>query len=76
MNTKRITLPVEGLGCGGGGALRVERTIAHLRGISRAYVNPATEMAYLEYDPETFDLERAIVAVEQLGFRLGPPTQH
>lgn len=75
MNIVRITLPVEGLGCGGGGALQIERAIAHMRGIRRAYVNPATVMAYLEYEPEGFDLKRVFTVVEQLGFRLGSPTQ-
>src|SRR5689334_21661802 len=48
---ERVTLAVEGLSCGGGGALAAERALAQLPGVVRVYVNAATEMAYVEYTP-------------------------
>lgn len=44
------TLPLTDLGCGGGDALTVERELARVNGVARVYVNPLTEMAYVEYD--------------------------
>jgi hypothetical protein len=44
-------MPIYGLACGGGGALTIERVLQRVAGVRLAYVNPATEMAYVEYDP-------------------------
>jgi copper chaperone CopZ len=71
--SERLTLPIEGLACGGGGTLTIERALAKLPGVERVYVNPATEMAYVEIDPircSRTDLARTI---EQLGFRVEAP---
>ncbi len=65
----RVTLPILGLTCGGGGALSVERTLLRLPGVIWAYVNPATEMAYVEYDPEQTNQEALREAVEWSGYR-------
>lgn len=75
MSTERITLTIDGLTCGGGGALTVERALAKTPGVARAYVNPATEMAYVEYDPAQTGPDRLVVAVERAGFRAGHPVQ-
>jgi copper chaperone CopZ len=74
MNTQRVTVPIEDLSCGGGGSLQVERALARLPGVVYTYVNPATEMAYVEYDPERVDKERMVKAVERAGFRAGVPS--
>ncbi len=74
MNTRRLVVPILGLGCGGGGSLLVERTLVRLPGVARAYVNPLTEMAYVEYDPTTFDPAAIQQAVERVGFRTGAPS--
>ena len=55
MGVERITLAIYGLACGGGGALTVERSLARTAGVLRAYVNPLTEIAYVEYDPAMTD---------------------
>jgi len=73
MKTQRITLPIYNLSCGGGGALTVERALARTTGVIHAYVNPATEMAYVEYDPTQIDPEFLVAAVERAGFRAGVP---
>lgn len=75
MNTKRVTVPIYGLGCGGGGSLTVERALVKIPGIVRTYVNPATEMAYVEYDPTRTDPRQWIEPVERVGFRAGDPQE-
>ena len=71
---QRVTLPIYGLGCGGGGVLTIERALARTPGVVRAYVNPATEMAYVEYDPAVCTLEELCAVVRSRGFRAGEPS--
>ena len=73
MNIQRITLTIYGLGCGGGGALTIERALTKLLGITQVYVNPATEMAYVAYDPGRTTLHQITAAIERVGFRAGEP---
>lgn len=73
MGIVRLTMAIYRLSCGGGGALTVERVLAKLPGVSRVYVNPATEMAYVEYDPARLSWEQLAAAVERAGFRAGEP---
>lgn len=51
MTTMRTALPLSFRVCGGGDCLGVERVLRRTPGVQDAYVNPATEMAYVEYDP-------------------------
>ncbi len=74
MKNQRITLPINDLSCGGGGVLIVERALARAPGVVYVYVNPATEMAYVEYDPALVDPNRLTQAVEHAGFRAGVPS--
>lgn len=71
MATQRTTVPIYNLSCAGGGALVVERTLARTPGVARVYVNPATEMAYVEFDPEAITPSALTAAVTAAGF--GPP---
>ena len=72
MNTLRaLRIPVYGLGCGGGGAATIERQLARLPGVLRAYVNPATEIAYVDYDPTTTAPLQPARAIEQTGYGAG-----
>jgi Cu+-exporting ATPase len=73
MRTQRVTLEIIGLGCGGGGSLSVERTLTRLHGVVRAYANPATETAYVEYDPAIVGPAELVRAVERAGFRAADP---
>jgi copper chaperone CopZ len=68
-----VTLEIFGLGCGGGGALTVDRQLARIPGVVRAYVNPATETAYIEYDTTQVDPKELAAAVERVGFHAGTP---
>lgn len=71
--TRRLTLSIHGLGCGGGGVLTAERALTRTPGVIVAYVNPATEMAYVEYDPALTGPDRLIAAVESAGLGAGDP---
>jgi cation transport ATPase len=71
MTTQRITLPIYNLGCGGGGSLMIERALTKTPGVMQAYVNPATEMAYVVYDPTLAKEEQFAAVIERIGY--GPP---
>ena len=73
MARAHVTLEIIGLGCGGDGALTVERALAHVPGVIRAYVNPATETAYVVYETTQLEPEALVAAVERVGFRSGVP---
>lgn len=72
MDTHRITLAIDGLTCGGGGALEVERALARIPGVVQVYVNPLTERAYLTCDRDV-SLTDLQAAVRRLGFRVEIP---
>lgn len=74
MKTRRLTLSIHGLARGGGGALTVERALEKVYGVAQAYVNPATEMAYIEYDADRTAPDLLIAAVERMGFGAGEPS--
>ncbi len=65
---ERVTLPVAGLACGGGGALTVERALKRTVGVWSVYVNPATETAYVEYDPRKTGLTSLKEAITSTGY--------
>ncbi len=65
---QRITLPVYYLSCGGGGSLTIERRLAHVPGVVEVYVNPATEMAYISYDPAQSNPEQLTNVIKRAGF--------
>jgi Cu+-exporting ATPase len=72
-SVERLTLPISGLGCGGGGALSIERALMKLAGVQRAYINPATEMAYVEIDTDRCSHADLVRTIEGIGFRVDPP---
>ncbi len=72
---ERVTMAIYGLTCWGGGSLAVEQVIMQVEGVRTAYVNPVTEMAYVEYDPLRCTPEQLTAAVEQSGFRAETPTR-
>ena len=68
MERERITLPIYNLGCGGGGALTIERALTRAPGVLQAYVNPLTEMAYVVYDPALASVEHLRGVIDQMGY--------
>jgi len=71
MATQRMTLPIYNLGCGGGEALAVEHALTQTPGVVYVYVNPLTEMAYVEFDPTRTTFVRLVAVIERIGY--GPP---
>ena len=67
----RLTLAIYDLGCGGGGVLTIERALIHVPGVIRVYANPATEMAYIEYNSAMTHPDQLIAAVTASGFHAG-----
>ena len=74
METIRITIPIGNLSFGGGGVLTIERALARTPGVVYVYANPATEMAYVAYDPARCDADGLTGVIERLGFRAGVPS--
>lgn len=68
MSTHQVTLPITGLGCASSSAIIVERALLLVPGVTRAYVNAATEMAYVEFDPARTEVGQLIAAIERSGF--------
>ncbi len=75
MTTQRVTLPIYELSCGGDGAPIVGRALAHTGGGLFVYVNPVTEMAYVEHDPIQVDSVRLVAIVKCAGFDAGTPSR-
>lgn len=74
MKTRRVTLPIDDLGYGGEGVLIIEHALTVTPGVVRVYVNAATEMAYIEFDPILSDPDSLVKVVEHAGFRAGVPS--
>jgi copper chaperone CopZ len=71
MAIQHVAIVLDGLSCGGGGVLMIERELKKVPGVERAYANPTTQMAYLDYDPMRATPIQLIRAVERAGFRAG-----
>jgi Cu+-exporting ATPase len=72
---RRVRMAVEGLGCGGAGADTIERALGATDGVLGAYVNPATETAYVDYDAAETDPWTIAHAIERAGYRPGRPVE-
>jgi copper chaperone CopZ len=71
MTTETHTVPIIGLSCGGGGALSLEHALGEMDGILTAWVNPATETAYVTLDPERILMRDVIRTIEACGYAAG-----
>ena len=54
-NTHQIRVPIRDLGCGAAEPIRLERALRSIEGVLTAYVNPATDIAYVVGDPAVVD---------------------
>lgn len=68
MPNNRLALPIVGLSCGGGGALSIERVIKRLPGVTTVYVNPMTDIAYVDYVPAQVSPVQIARAIRELGY--------
>ena len=73
MTSQRVSIPVYGLACGGGGALTVENSLRRIPGTIEVYVNPATQDAYVEFDADRVTVEDLCKGIRRCGFRPGLP---
>jgi len=69
MPSTRLTLPLAGLACAAGEAQTIEHVLWDAPGVASAYLNPANDTAYIEYDPGLTDPVRVISALRGAGFR-------
>jgi copper chaperone CopZ len=67
-NSDRVVLPIL-MACAGGDASTVERLIGKLPGVLHAYVNPATENAYIDYDPACVTPAAIADRIRELGYQ-------
>lgn len=68
MQSQHTTLPIHQLGCAGAGRLTLERILEAIPGVTRVYVNSATEMAYVEFDAGSCDEQTIRRAITQAGY--------
>ena len=61
------TLPLTHLGCGGSDVLTAERELRRVDGVARVYVNPLTEMAYVEHDAALCSHAQLTAALRRAG---------
>lgn len=74
MDQRSVRIPVVGLTCGAGGMSTVERELVRTPGVVEVYGNPATEAAYVTYDPGVVTVAELRSAIERTGFTAGPPS--
>ncbi|MCR4340655.1 MAG: heavy-metal-associated domain-containing protein [Gemmatimonadaceae bacterium] len=70
LTRKTTTVMLEDAGCAAGSAQTVEKVLRDVPGVLRAYANPATEAAYVEYDAERCKEADLVRALESLGLRV------
>ena len=71
MKVRRVVLVVCGLGRRRVDLLTLDAAFARIPGVRRAYINPTSRFAYLEYEPGTVRQEQLLAAIEQAGFQVG-----
>lgn len=65
---QHLTLPLYNLGCGSGNALTAERILTQQSGVIEVYANPATETAYIVYDPALTNEAHLTLVIQRAGF--------
>jgi cation transport ATPase len=73
MKVKRsLRLPINDLDCPAAAAI-IEHALASTAGVLHAYVNAATETAYIEYEATATDPRTLALAIGRAGYKSGPP---
>lgn len=68
MGTIRTALPVSLHACSGGDGITVVGILFRVNGVQTVYLNPATEMAYVEFDPALTSPPALFEIIKQAGF--------
>ena len=69
MTRRTTTVMLEDARCVADSTQTVEKVLRDVPGVLRAYANPATEAAYVEYDAERCEEADLVRALESLGLR-------
>lgn len=67
MKTKHSTVLLEDAGCVAGSIQTIEHALRQVPGVVRVYVNPVTEAAYVEYDPDSCTEAALVAAIQSIG---------
>ena len=67
----RTSIPIADLGCGSSAPI-IGRELRRAPGVVEVYVNPATDTAYVRYDPALIDPRRLAAIIREAGYRPGP----
>lgn len=70
MRLTRATFVIDDRGCLSSSTLLVERAIQRCAGVARVYVNAATEMAYVTFDPDRCTIDQVVQAARAAGIAL------
>lgn len=75
MERQIATLVLEDAWCLAGTPVTIERTLARMPGVIRAFVSPVVETVYVEYDGDRCTAADLLLTIESLGMRatLPPP---
>ncbi len=65
---KQITMPIEGMSCAAC-AMRIEKVVGNLDGVTETSVNFATEKATVTYEPEKIRISEIKQAISQAGYK-------
>ena len=71
MSLQRSTFPLPTLRCAAE-SVAVEHLLRAVRGVAQVFVNPVTEMAYVEYDTDRCDEDSLRAALETAGYAVTP----
>jgi copper chaperone CopZ len=71
VSSVRLAIPIYGVTCWGSDACHIEAALKAVVGVYSVYVNPAMEMAYLQFDPETCGVMEFAETIRSLGFQTG-----
>ena len=72
MTTIRTALPLARPDCAGAERLAIERILRNTPGVLNVFVNPLTEMAYVEYDPADTEPDALRNVLGRAGFTCPP----
>lgn len=65
--SERITLAIDGAGHDARQWGDAKRSLMKVDGVRAVFINPRTEMAYVEYDPRLSDAARIVATLERSG---------